>query len=211
MSTSITIILISFITDIILKIGYIGIFILMTLESAGLPIPSEIIMPFSGFLVFNEKFSFWPVILAGTIGNLAGSIILYFIGKHIGRPIIIQYGKYFLIRKKELIWAENWFQKYGNITVFFSRLLPVIRTYISLPAGLTRMPVLKFSFYTAIGSLLWTIILTYVGIILGSQWNILENYFRQLDWIIVIIIIILLGWYIYKKLKTRQILININE
>lgn len=202
MTTSITIILVNFITGIILKIGYTGIFILMTLESAALPIPSEIIMPFSGFLVFEEKLSFWLVVLAGTMGNLAGSIILYFIGKYVGRPVIINYGKYFLIREKELILAENWFQKYGNTTVFFSRLLPVIRTYISLPAGLTRMPILKFSFYTGIGSLPWIIILTYAGIILGGQWNTLENYFRQLDLIIVIIIIILLGWYIYKKIKT---------
>lgn len=204
MTTSITIILVNFITNIILKIGYIGIFILMTLESAAMPIPSEIIMPFSGFLVFEEKFSFWLVVLAGTMGNLVGSIILYFIGKYVGRPVIIKYGKYFLIREKELILTEKWFEKYGNTAIFFSRLLPVIRTYISLPAGLTRMPVLKFSFYTGIGSLPWVIILTYAGIILGGQWNTLENYFRQLDLIIVIIIITLLGWYIYKKIKNTS-------
>lgn len=176
----------------------------MTLESAALPIPSEIIMPFSGFLIFDEKFSFWLVVLAGTMGNLTGSIILYFVGKYIGRSVIIKYGKYFLVREKELILAENWFQKYGNKTIFFSRLLPVIRTYISLPAGLAQMPILKFSFYTGAGSLPWVIILTYAGIILGNQWNILENYFRQLDWIIVIIIIILISWYIYKKIKAAN-------
>ncbi len=140
----------SFIVNIISSLGYFGITILMALESACIPIPSEIIMPFSGFLVFAEKFSLWSVVLWGTIGNLIGSIIAYFVGYYGGRPLVEKYGKYILISHHELALADSWFQKYGGLSVFFSRLLPVVRTFISLPAGIARMPFLKFCLYTVL-------------------------------------------------------------
>ena len=144
----------SFVINIISTLGYGGIFFLMALESALIPIPSEIIMPFSGFLVFDEKFSFLAVVLWGTIGNLIGSIAAYFIGLYGGRPLIEKYGKFILISRHELDLADSWFKKYGSLSVLVSRMLPAARTFISLPAGIARMPFGKFCLYTFLGSLI---------------------------------------------------------
>lgn len=173
----------------------------MTLESALIPVPSEIIMPFSGFLVWSEKLAWWPVIMWGTVGNLAGSLIAYYIGRYGGRAFILKYGKYILISSEDIERAEKWFNKYGSFSIFFSRLLPVVRTFISLPAGIARMPVFKFSLYTFLGSLPWSILLTYSGLIAGENWKSLEAYFRKFDWLIIAIIILAIGWWLYKKLK----------
>lgn len=191
----------SFIVNIISTLGYPGIMILMALESACIPIPSEIIMPFSGYLVYLDRFSLWQVVFWGTIGNLVGSIIAYFIGIYGGRPLIEKYGKYILISNHDLDLAEKWFKKYGNISVLFSRLLPIVRTFISVPAGVARMPFWKFCFYTFLGSLPWSLFLTYIGIVLGENWKIIEVYFRKFDWLIVILVGLLIGWFIYKKIK----------
>ncbi len=194
----------SFIVNIISTLGYPAITVLMALESACIPIPSEIIMPFSGYLVFAEKFSFLSVVIWGTIGNLIGSIIAYFVGFFGGRPLIKKYGKYILISDHDLNLAEKWFKKYGNISVLFSRMLPVIRTFISLPAGITKMPFGKFVFYTFSGSLPWSFVLTYAGVIMGERWSDIEIYFRKFDWLIVILVISLIGWGISKKLKIKE-------
>ena len=194
----------SFIVNIISTLGYPAITVLMTLESACIPIPSEIIMPFSGYLVFAEKFSFLSVIIWGTIGNLIGSIIAYSVGFYGGRPLIEKYGRYILISNHDLNLAEKWFKKYGNISVLFSRMLPVIRTFISLPAGITKMPFGKFVFYTFSGSLPWSFVLTYAGVIMGESWSDVEIYFRKFDWLIAILVISLIGWGISKKLKIKE-------
>ena len=194
----------SFIVNIISTLGYPAITVLMALESACIPIPSEIIMPFSGYLVFAEKFSFLSVIIWGTIGNLIGSIIAYSVGFYGGRPLIEKYGKYILISNHDLNLAEKWFKKYGNISVLFSRMLPVIRTFISLPAGITKMPLGKFVFYTFSGSLPWSFVLTYAGVIMEENWSDVEIYFRKFDWLIAILVISLIGWGISKKLKIKE-------
>ena len=194
----------SFIVNIISTLGYPAITVLMALESACIPIPSEIIMPFSGYLVFAEKFSFLSVIIWGTIGNLIGSIIAYSVGFYGGRPLIEKYGKYILISNHDLNLAEKWFKKYGGISVLFSRILPVIRTFISLPTGITKMPLGKFVFYTFSGSLPWSFVLTYAGVIMGESWSDVEIYFRKFDWLIVILVISLIGWGISKKLKIKE-------
>lgn len=192
------------IVSFISNTGYFGIFVLMVLESALIPVPSEIIMPFSGFLVWDEKLSWWPVILWGTIGNLVGSIFAYFIGRYGGRAMILKYGKYVLVSSEEIERAEKWFKKYGNFGIFFSRLLPLVRTFISLPAGIARMPLWKFSLYTFLGSLLWSIFLAYIGLIAGENWQSLEIYFRKFDWLVIIAIIAVIGWWLYNKLKTKN-------
>ncbi|MDO8663551.1 MAG: DedA family protein [Candidatus Wildermuthbacteria bacterium] len=192
-------ILSGWVIDFISSAGYWGIFVLMLMESALIPIPSEIIMPFSGFLVWSEKLSWWPVILWGTIGNLVGSIIAYFVGRHGGRALVLKYGKYVLVSADDVERAEKWFNKYGSISIFFSRLLPVVRTFISLPAGIARMSLWKFSLYTFLGSLPWSILLTYLGIISGENWKNLEVYFRKFDWAILILIILTVAWYLYAK------------
>src|SRR5438105_6941020 len=146
--------LVSFITSTISSLGYPGIFALMVLESALIPIPSEIIMPFSGYLVSTSKFGAIEVILAGSIGNLVGSVLTYYLGLKAGRALIIKYGRYFLFRESHLKTVEGWFQKYGDRTAFIGRLLPGIRTYVSLPAGIGEMRLGRFIIYTFAGSLI---------------------------------------------------------
>ena len=181
------------IIHLIQSTGYLGIFILMTLESALIPIPSEITMPFSGFLVAKGNLSFIPVVLAGAIGNLVGSLIAYYIGYFLEENIIVKnirkYGKLILVNEHDLDRANRWFKKYGDSIVFFSRLLPAVRTFISLPAGIFEMNIWKFSSYTLVGSIIWSIFLTYIGFYFQSRWNVLEQYFRKFDFIILGIII----------------------
>ncbi len=175
----------------------------MALESACIPIPSEIIMPFSGYLVFLNKFSLWWTVIAGTVGNLIGSIFAYLVGYYGGRPIIEKYGKYVLFSINDLNKAEKWFKKYGSISVFFSRMIPVARTFFSFPAGIAKMPFAKFSLYTFFGSLPWVIFLTFIGIMTGENWQNIEVYFRRFDWLMLIIAIFVFGWWLYKKSKNK--------
>ncbi|MBI2623917.1 DedA family protein [Candidatus Parcubacteria bacterium] len=183
--------------------GYGGVLVLMTLESAGAPIPSEIIMPFAGFLVAQGKLNFWLVVTMGTLGNLLGSLLLYYIGNVGGRPFLERYGKYFLLSKRELERSERWFKRYGGPIVFFGRLLPVVRTYISLPAGLSQMPLGQFGLYTFVGSAPWSVLFAWLGVRLGANWTVIESYFRQFDIAIVVAIVLLIGWWIWRQRKAK--------
>lgn len=186
-----------FIVGFITTTGYFGIFVLMTLESAAFLIPSEVTMPFAGFAASGGILNFWAAVAAGTAGNLIGSLILYFVGFYGGRPLAEKYGSFIWINKKELEWTDKFFLRHGEKTVFFGRLLPVARTYVSFPAGLARMPVGRFVFYTTAGSFLWSLFLVYVGWKLGENWQMIEVYFRRADIIIAAIIggaIILFVW-----------------
>lgn len=194
-----------FIIHLIQTTGYMGIFILMTLESALIPIPSEVTMSFSGFLVNQGGLSFILVVLVGAFGNLIGSLIGYYIGYFLEENIIIslvkKYGKFLLITEHDYTMSRNWFNKYGNAVVFFSRLLPGVRTFISLPAGLAEMNIWRFSIYTFLGSLTWSAFLTYVGFYLGSRWKDLEVYYRKFEVLIVVLLIAAVLLYINHKLK----------
>ncbi len=170
-----------FVTGTISAVGYLGVALLMTFESACIPIPSEIIMPFSGFLASTGKLSLWGITLAGAFGNLIGAVVTYAIGYYGGRPFILKYGKYFFVREKEVHHAEKFFAKWGDFSVFLSRNLPVIRTFISLPAGVAEMPFIKFAIYSFLGSLPWCFALTYLGFILGSNWMVIREYGHYLD------------------------------
>lgn len=196
----------SIIISVISTTGYLGIFVLMALESACIPIPSEVIMPFSGFLVWQGRFELLPVVLWGALGNLAGSILAYAIGAWGGRRLIEKYGKYILISSHDLGLADSWFAKYGQSTVFFSRLLPVVRTFISLPAGIARMDFKKFCFYTLLGSLFWSFFLAYAGLIAGENWESLKIYFHKFDLAIGITIILGIIWWVRRHFK--QLTIN---
>jgi len=189
------------IIQIIDSTGYAGIFVLMALESANIPVPSEIIMPFSGYLVFQGKFNLLWVALWGAFGNLAGSVISYYLGFFGGRVFLEKYGKFLFITKHDLDLADKWFQKYGTITIFASRVLPVVRTFISFPAGIARMNIWKFSVYTFGGSFIWSYFLAYVGVITGENWTILEGYFRKFDWAIVLLGILFIIWWIGRHLS----------
>jgi len=193
----------SWVIDGISFFGYWGVGFFMALESACLPVPSEVIMPFAGYFVWAGKFSFWPVVIWGTMGNLIGSILAYAVGYYGGRPFIEKYGKYIFLSRHDLDMADKWFGKYGNASIFFSRLLPVIRTFISLPAGIAKMPFGKFCFYTTAGSLPWSILLTWAGLALGQNWANLKVYLRNFDGLIIFSVIFIGLAFIFFKVKNR--------
>lgn len=195
--------LVEFITSVISSLGYGGIFFLMILESALIPIPSEIIMPFSGFLASTGKFGSVGVILAGSLGNLVGSVITYYLGIRLGRAFLIKYGKYILFRVHHLVWTEQLFQKYGDKISFVGRLLPGVRTYISLPAGIGKSNFIKFVVYTLVGSIIWNSLLTYAGIQLGRSWQHIDKYSGYLDIIAVVAIAVFIVWIVYSNRRNR--------
>jgi membrane protein DedA with SNARE-associated domain len=196
--------IIDFIVSFISSLGYPGIFLLMILESALIPRPSEIIMPFSGFLVSKGIFGSIGVVLAGTIGNLVGSILTYYLGLKAGRAFILKYGKYILFKKSHLELTEELFQKYGDKIAFFCRLLPAIRTYISLPCGVGKTNFIKFTIYTFLGSLVWNSMLTYVGILLGDNWNNIDKYAVYLDIVSASVITVFIIWFVVKLRKRNK-------
>jgi len=191
--------LINFVIAVIEQLGYAGVFVGMTLESIGLPLPSEVIMSFAGYVVWEGKLTLIGVTVAGTLGCLAGSLIAYAIGTLGGRPLLDRYGKYVLIRKSELDRAELWFEKHGESAVFVSRLLPVVRTFISYPAGITRMDVKKFAVYTTLGSLLWCFALAYFGVALGPHWQDVRGLLQYFNIAVVIGAAIIISYLIYRR------------
>jgi membrane protein DedA with SNARE-associated domain len=192
---------IDFVISFISSFGYPGIFLLMIFESALIPIPSEIIMPFSGFLVSNGTFDPISVVLAGTFGNLIGSILTYYLGIKAGRAFILKYGKYILFKKSHLELTEELFEKYGDKISFFCRLLPAVRTYISLPCGVGKANFVKFAIYTFLGSLIWNSMLTYVGILFGNNWKNIDKYAIYLD---IVAVCVIVGFVIWFVVKTRR-------
>lgn len=201
MVTSIIDLLANFVVSTIGQIGQIGIFFLMLVESCGIPMPSEVIMPFSGFLVASGQLNFWSVVIIGTLGNLVGSLLAYWIGYVGGRPLVERYGKYILISKHDLNLADKWFNQYGNATVFFGRILPVVRTYISFPAGIAKMDLKKFSVYTFLGALPWSVALTYAGVKMGRNWDLIRAKMHQFDLLISLLILVLIILYIWRHIK----------
>lgn len=194
----------TFIINTISSLGYWGIGGLMAIESACVPLPSEIIMPFAGFLVAQGKFSLLGVTLAGAIGCVIGSVIAYAVGIWGGRKFIEKYGKYILISRHDLALADNFFNKYGSAAIFFSRLMPVVRTFISLPAGIAKMNFSKFVIYSFLGSVPWSFGLAYLGKKLGDHWNTLGVYFHKFDFAIVAVILIGVAWYVRRHLKNLK-------
>lgn len=194
--------IVEYVSDLIVGLigsfGYSGIFFAMALESACIPFPSEIIMPFSGFVVSEGKLDLLGITLAGALGNLFGSVVAYQVGLRGGRPFLEKYGKYVLLSRKKLDIADDWFRKYGDRAVLISRVLPVIRTYISLPAGIAGMDFKKFSFYTFAGSLPWCFALGYAGLLLGPRWDSLRGWFHILDAMIIISTLCILGYLVIR-------------
>ncbi|MDX6574234.1 MAG: hypothetical protein QOE96_187 [Blastocatellia bacterium] len=186
------------------RLGYAGVVLLMAIESACIPLPSEIIMPFSGYLVSKGEFNLWLVGLAGAVGCVLGSLVAYWVGMYGGRPFVEKYGKYLLVSRHDLDLADRWFARFGEVIVFASRLLPAIRTFIAFPAGVARMDIKKFVIYTFAGSLPWCIGLAYVGQRLGEKWDkdpTLKNLFHRFDFIIGIIVALAAAWWIWRHIK----------
>ncbi|MHB1127392.1 MAG: DedA family protein [Bacillota bacterium] len=170
------------------KLGYYGVFLGMVLESACIPLPSELILPFAGYLVYVGKFNFWIATMAATLGNVVGSLIAYWVGAYGGKPFIAKYGKYILISPREFSMAEQWFRKYGEQIIFTSRLLPIVRTFISLPAGVAGMNLPRFLLFTFLGSLPWSMLFIYLGRKLGEHWTDLSPIFHRLDYAVLAIV-----------------------
>lgn len=194
----------NFALSTISSLGYAGIFFLMVLESMVIPVPSELVMPFAGFLAAQGNFNILFIIVVSTLGSITGSLISYYIGKRWGTQLIESYGKYILVNHEDLKKTEAWFTKRGEITIFFSRLVPVVRHLISLVAGVGRMKVKKFSIYTIAGAAVWNSFLVYLGHTLGQHWNEIAQYTEELDIVIVILLIIGIVYYIYRHLSRRK-------
>lgn len=200
-------ILSSFIIATISMLGYGGVVLLMAIESACIPLPSEIIMPFAGYLVSKGEMNLWLVGIAGAVGCVVGSWVAYYAGMYGGRPFIEKYGRYILLSRHDLDLADRWFAKYGELIVFTARLLPAIRTFIAFPAGVARMNMWRFTIYTFAGSLPWCLGLAYVGQKLGEQWDkndTLKTWFHRFDFLIGIAGLIFVAWWIWRHVKNSR-------
>lgn len=200
----------NFIISFIERVGYIGLASLMALEAIVAPIPSELIVPFSGFLISSGKFSWFGVLLATTIGSLTGAYFLYALGRYGGRPLIARWGHWVLVKPEDITKAEEFFAKHGGKAVFLSKFVPIVRSYVALPAGLSRMPIGPFLAYSAAGSIIWNTFLIYLGYTLQNNWT------RAAEWadkgdkigaaLFVLVIVIWLARHFHKKRRTASII-----
>ena len=184
--------------------GYFGLFVLMALESMIAPVPSEVVMPFAGYLVLQGRFDFWIALLVSGLGSIFGSVLSYYIGFYGGRPFVLRYGKYLLLEKEHLEWTENWFRKQGQKTIFISRFIPVVRHLISIPAGIAKMTINKFVIYTFLGATIWNFILLYAGFKLGEHWDKIHQYSKELDIIFIALVILFFAYFIWKHRKRKN-------
>jgi membrane protein DedA with SNARE-associated domain len=205
MTEKILAVLFTFISSLIAAAGYGGIVLLMAIESACIPLPSELIMPFAGYLVYTGSMNLWWVATAGAIGCNLGSLVAYEIGCYGGRPLVEKYGRWILLSRRELDWADKFFARWGYLAVFIARLLPVIRTFIALPAGIARMPRGRFHLYTFLGSWPWCLGLAWLGMKLGENWRGLGKYFHQFDAVIGAILAAGFVWFVWSHWKNRMV------
>ncbi|HEV7219179.1 MAG: DedA family protein [Terriglobales bacterium] len=196
--------LFAFISSLIASMGYGGITILMAIESACIPLPSELIMPFAGYLVSTGAMKLLWVATAGAIGCNLGSLIAYEIGSYGGRPLVEKYGRWLLLSSHELEWSDRFFNRWGYLAVFFGRLLPVVRTFIALPAGVSRMPRGRFHLYTFLGSWPWCLALAWFGMKLGQNWRSIGKYFHEFDAVIGALIVAGIIWFVWSRWKNRM-------
>ncbi len=193
-----------FIITTISTLGYGGIVLLMAIESACIPLPSEIILPFSGYLVFRGQLVLWLVAVAGAVGCVLGSLLAYWVGAWGGRPLVEKYGRYILVSRRDLDLADHWFARRGDIVILIGRLLPLVRTFIAFPAGVARMPLVKFILYTFVGSLFWCWALAWVGLRLGRRWDTLGPWFHRFDALIAVVILLGAAWYVWRHLHNLR-------
>jgi membrane protein DedA with SNARE-associated domain len=198
--------LVDWIVGVISSTGHLGIVVLMAIESACIPLPSEIIMPFAGYLISVGQFSLIGTATMGALGCNLGSTVAYYVASYGGRSAVERWGAYVLVSPRDLHRAEQFFDRYGSITVFIGRLLPVVRTFIAFPAGLARMPMARFQIYTFLGSWPWCFGLAYVGFVLGEYWNTdptLRKLFHDFDAVIVVLIVAGFVWFVWARWRER--------
>lgn len=194
----------SILTQDVGQYGYLAVFITMALESACIPIPSEIVMPYAGYLVTQNQMTILNATIVASLANLSGSWIAYFVGRYGGRSFIEKYGKYVFLSYKHLAWADKWFAEKGDITVLVSRMLPAVRTFISLPAGITRMNFFRFSIYTFIGALPWNLALVYVGYVFAGNWDLMQDYLHKFNYVIWGTLgLLVIAYILYRRQKKK--------
>jgi membrane protein DedA with SNARE-associated domain len=202
-------IVIPFLNGLYGHVGYLGVALAMAIESAMIPLPSELVLPYAGFLISDPSqlepltggpWSYWVVVIVATIGNTIGSVIGYAIGAWGGRPFLERWGRYLLIRPEEIEVAERFFERYGPATAFVSRLLPVVRTFISFPAGVARMPLWRFITFSTLGALPWSMVLVFAGTQLGAHWEDLRHALQPFDTLLVVVFVAFVALFIWWRL-----------
>ena len=194
----------NYITHIIDQAGYVSVFVFMVMESMVLPVPSEAIMPFAGFLIASKTFTFWNVVVISTLGSIVGSLISYYAGYFGGMPFVKKFGRYVLLDEHELAATEKFFTKRGEITILICRFVPVIRHLISIPAGTGKMNIIKFIIFTVIGAGLWNAFLAHVGFVLKSNWAEVMKYGKIIDSAVVLMLLAFIGIYVMRHLKKKN-------
>ena len=202
-------IVLPFLESLYERFGYVGVVIAMTIESCAIPLPSELILPFAGWSVSrgliepltSSPWSYWGAVLAGVLGNTLGSLASYAIGAYGGRPLVERYGKYVLISAHDLEVAERWFARFGEVTVFFSRMLPLVRTFISVPAGIARMPLWRFTLFSILGAVPWVMLLVWGGMQLGDHWLELKQSLKGLDYLVAAAIVAAVGIFVWRHVR----------
>lgn len=200
---------IPFLESLYTSFGYAGVVVAMAIESAAIPLPSELILPFAGWVVSRgltepltgSAWSYWGAVVAGVVGNTLGSLVAYYVGMYGGRPLLERYGKYVLISHHDLDVADRWFSRWGEATVFFSRMLPIIRTFISVPAGISRMPVWRFTLFSILGALPWVMLLVWGGVVLGDNWLQVKSALRGLDYLVAAALLAAVGLFILRHVR----------
>ena len=202
-------IVLPFLESLYERLGYIGVVIAMTIESCAIPLPSELILPFAGWSVSrgliepltSSPWSYWGAVFAGVLGNTLGSLASYAIGAYGGRPLVERYGKYVLISAHDLELAERWFARFGEVTVFFSRMLPIVRTFISVPAGIARMPLWRFTLFSVLGAVPWVMLFVWGGMQLGDHWLELKQSLKGLDYLVAAAIVAAVGIFVWRHVR----------
>lgn len=194
--------IITYIVETVGSLGYIGIFIMMFLESSFFPFPSEVVMVPAGYLAYKGEMNLFLVILLGILGSLAGALFNYYLAIKFGRAFLVKYGKYFFIKEDTIIKMENYFKNHGHISTFFGRLIPAVRQYISFPAGLAKMNLAIFSIYTSLGAGIWVIILTLLGYYIGDNEALIKEYLRYII-VFILVLMAVIGFWYYKKYKKQ--------
>lgn len=184
--------------------GYIGVFFLMVLESMVFPIPSELVMPFAGYLIAMGNFTWAGVLIASSLGTIVGSLISYYMGYYGGDKILRRYGKYVLIEEEDLEKTEKWFKKRGELTIFVARFIPVVRHIISIPAGMAKMDMKKFIIYTLLGAMIWNMFLAYLGYLLGKNWNLIRHYSEPISIAVAVLLVLGFAYFVYKHILRKK-------
>ncbi len=204
MITNILTYLVTLIIHIISSLGYGGVILLMTLHSMAIPVPSEVVIPFAGFLVSTGRFNYFAVVLSGTLGNLIGASLIYALIYNKGRNFLLRYEKFLFISQNEVELAEKFFHRFGSVAIFFGRCIPIVATFISIPAGLARVKYWKFATFTVLGAIIWNLVLTYIGMKLGENWIVLREKLHGAELVIAGLIVVGIVFWVWRHLRNRS-------